>query len=72
MSLLFAPLEWLVRIRVFPDQKLGDLALQNASEDISVQLAQLGRPSLSQLDYCKDKAIVDFGQPVQLTRVNDF
>ena len=61
VSVLLAVLEWHVRIRVFPEQKLGDLALQNASEYTSGQLAQLYRPSLSQLDYCKDLVKVDFG-----------
>ncbi len=68
---LLAVLEWRLRIRVFPKQKLGDLALQNASEDISGQLAQLGRPFLLQLDYCKDIAIFDFSQPVKLVDVDD-
>ncbi len=62
MFFLLAILVIRVRVRVFPEQKLlGDLALQNASENIFGQLAQLGRPFLSQLDYRKDLAIVDLG-----------
>ena len=61
VSVRLAVFEWFVKIRVSLKQKLGDLALQNASEDASGQLAQLGRPFLSQLDYCKDIAIFYFG-----------
>ncbi len=61
VSVLLTVLEWHVRIRVFPEQKLGELALHNTSEYTSGQLAQLCRPSLSQLDYCKDLVNVDFG-----------